>query len=881
MTLMTSGRRICQRPARNKLVSTTSKLALFVALATPFSLAAQTGASAAESNQQTAQADTGGLPEITVTAEFRETNLQKTPISITAVTGDVLRQRSITNIVQLAEAAPNVIMREGTAGFGKSNQAFIRGLGQGDFLYTYSPRVSFYDDEIYLATVQGSVFELLDIGRIEVLRGPQGTLFGRNAVGGAFRIFSNEPKGDGSGNIQATYGNYNHYDVRGTIDVPVVQDKLFLRMSAGYVRKDGYVTRMNWACLNPTIAGKLGQGIGTDGGNRTGCKVGTLGGTDVASFKAAAKWLIADGIENTIRLEYSDDNSEAPPVTNTAPHNFTAINPTTGAVRPDFANVPNGLALWLDGIGTAYYGLVDTPALRASIYPNNPYVSYAIYGNPGYWDSSPNSIGVTPRVPRPGDPGSEMYDPAISTLKTLQISNIFEAQVTDMVHLKSITGYRQYRGGFGSSQQASPWPVQEVYNTVRHHQFSEEVQLSGSLFDSKLDWTVGGFYLKTKDFNGGRVTFEGFGITIPIPSTTGDFGVAPFSIPFQQDFQIGDPATLSNKSGFAHLEWHITDRLNLTGGIRYSTEHKSYTFFRYYFWPIQPGANNVRADASESKWTPKISLDYQVTDDALVYASFGTGFTAGGINGRPFNLATDLFSFKTENVYSYEVGFKTEWLDRKLRVNGAIYYTQFKNMQLTLGGCPTAPVGCRTSSPFYVDNGGNSRLQGFELEAIFQPTEHWMINAGIGMNDFKFKTLSPLVNGPNTFLGGVPSPFGLNLNSPLNGQPKWTGTASTQYDLETGDFGTFTPRVDVVYRSTIYFDTIKTNPYTQQKSMALVNARLTWKPKEPDWSVSFGVTNLFDKLYYTNKADQRNSFGAALGTVAAPREWTITVRRDF
>ena len=651
-------------------------------------------------------------------------------------------------------------------------------------------------------------------------------------------------------------------------------------MSAGYVKKDGFVDRLNWACLNPSIAGKLAAGIGTDGGNRKGCKVGTLGGTDVAMFKVAARWLIADGIENTIRLEYSDDHSEAPPVTNTAPHNFTALNPTTGQTRPDFANVPNGLALWLDGIGTAYYGLVDTPQLRASIYPNNPYVSYAIYGNPGYWDSSPNSIGVTPRVPRPGDPGSEMSDPPISTLRTLQISNIFEADVTDKLHLKSITGYRQYRGAFGSSQQASPWPVQEVYNTVRHHQFSEEVQLSGDFFDHFIDWTIGGFYLKTKDFNGGRVTFEGFGITIPVPGP-GVGGVVPFSIPFQQDFQIADPATLSNKSGFAHLEFHLTDRLNLTTGIRYSTEHKSYTFFRYYFWPIQPGANNVRADASESKWTPKVAVDYQVTDDALVYASFATGFTAGGINGRPFNLATDLFSFKTENVYSYEVGFKSEWLDHRLRVNGALYYTQFKNMQLTLSGCPTAPQGCRTSSPFYVDNGGNSRLQGFEVEVVFQPTAEWLITGGIGLNDFKYKKLSPLVNSPSVFYGGQPSPFGLNLNSPLFGQPKWTGTVSTQYDLKVGSVGTFTPRVDVVYRSTEYFDTIKTNPYTQQKSFALVNARLTWQPENPDWQVSFGVTNLFDKLYYTNKADQRTNFGAALGTVAAPREWTVTVRRTF
>ena len=811
-----------------------------------------------------------------VTAQFREQNLQQTPISITAVTGDMLQARSITNIVDVADATPNVIMREGSNGNGKANQAFIRGLGQGDFLFSYSPRVSFYIDEVYHSTVQGTVFELLDIDRIEVLRGPQGTLFGRNAVGGAFRIFTKKPMGDNSGNIALTYGDYDHYEVKGTMDVPVVADKLFLRVSGGYIHKDGYVDRYNWACLNPTLAGNLSIGAGV--GNNGDCKVGTLGGTEVFTGRIGVRWLVSDRIENTFRFEYSDDRSEAPADTLTAPVNFTALNPTTGAPRAEYGTVPNGVASWLSGIGASYYGLVDSPALRASLYPNDPYKSYAIYGNPGLWQ----------RTGAPDDPGSAMIDPAVSNLKTYGISNILDINLSDNLLLKSITGYRKYDGDFGSSQASMPWPIQEVYNTVGHHQFTEEVQLTGNLLDGKLEYTVGGFYLDAKDHNGGRVTFEGFAISIPIV-VDGAFAGA-FSLPYQQDFLIDDPATLKNESAFAHLEYHVTDRLNVTGGIRYSHEKKTYTFYRHYYYntfAATPDAyaglnvDDFYSEATESKWTPKISVDYQLTDDAMVYASFATGFTAGGINGRPFNIATDTFSFGTENVYSYEAGFKTEWLDRRLRLNGAVYYTQFKNMQLTVAGCPTAPEGCRTSSPFYVDNAGNSRMIGFELEMQASPVDGWLVTAGLGYNNFKYTYLDPQVNPPSVIYDGMPNPQGVTIDSPLFGQPELTANIGTQYDINMGAAGILTPRFDLTYRSAAYFSPQKGNPYTTQDAYALANARVTWQPDGGEWNLSFAVTNLFDKTYYTSKSDGRTGFGTALGTVAPPREWQVSIRRNF
>jgi iron complex outermembrane receptor protein len=428
------------------------------------------------------------------------------------------------------------------------------------------------------------------------------------------------------------------------------------------------------------------------------------------------------------------------------------------------------------------------------------------------------------------------------------------------------------------------------------------LQISGALFDKRLDWTVGGFYLDTEDFNGGRVGFEGFGTqsarcrladgVTPYTTTSSGCptssagGVPPYitavGSAFQQDFKIADPATLENISGFMHLAWHVTDQLNVSAGVRYSHEKKTYTFYRYYYWPtFFATVDNVRSAATESKWTPRVAVDYKFNDDLMVYASFATGFTAGGINGRPFNIATDLFSFNPETVNSYEFGVKSEWLDKRVRANLAVYYTDFTDMQLTLSGCPTAPAGCRTTSPFYVDNGGDSRIQGMEFELETFPVENWLIRASAGYNDFKYKEISPLANTPSVLYNWQPNPFGLTLDSPQTGVPKWTLNLFSQYAIQLGEAGTLTPGVDVAYRSRTYFGVYKPNPMTTQNGYTLVNASLIWRDMDDKWQVAFAVNNLTDKEYYVTKTDGRTGFGGARGSVGTPLQWTVSVRRNF
>jgi iron complex outermembrane recepter protein len=233
-----------------------------------------------------------GLAEVVVTARFKSENLQAAPISITAVSADQIDARGYINVADVAHAAPNVNIEQAGSGFGKSAFVSIRGIGQNDFKYTFEPGVGFYIDDVYFGTVFGSVFDLTDINSVEILRGPQGTLFGKNTEGGAVRIFTKKPTGDGSGYLEAGGGSFERARFRGAYDFALIPSQLFVRVSAGSNHSDGYMNVLDFACANPTLAGRL-----TPVTNRNGCKIGTYGGDDVQVARIAVRYLPSDTLE--------------------------------------------------------------------------------------------------------------------------------------------------------------------------------------------------------------------------------------------------------------------------------------------------------------------------------------------------------------------------------------------------------------------------------------------------------------------------------------------------------------------------------------------------------------------------------------------------------
>ncbi len=265
-------------------------LAALLMAATPAFAAQDTGVSSG------ATAETGALPEITVTAQFRSQSLQNTPIAITALSSQMLEARSQTSVIAIANQAPNVTLERGAASnTGPGLQAYIRGVGQSDFNYAFEPGVGMYIDDVYFSTLTGSNFDLLDLDRVEISRGPQGTLAGMNSIGGSIKLFTKKPNGDNGGYIEATYGSYNRTDVRGGADFTIIDDKLFARVAGVARNQDGYVTRYDFACTHPTLAATYNIPSYQD---KTGCKLGTEGGKSYAGTRLSLRWLATERTGN-------------------------------------------------------------------------------------------------------------------------------------------------------------------------------------------------------------------------------------------------------------------------------------------------------------------------------------------------------------------------------------------------------------------------------------------------------------------------------------------------------------------------------------------------------------------------------------------------------
>jgi len=246
---------------------------------------------------------TDALAEIVVTAQYRRQNLQDTPIAITAVTGEAIEQKSQQTMVDLTEAAPNVTLTHAGSGFGNSATASIRGVGQSDFNFALDPGVGIYIDDVYYGVIFGSVFDLADLDRVEILRGPQGTLSVANSIGGAIKLYTEKPNGDDSGYLEATAGTFNRREFRGAGDFTVVPDQLFVRVSGSSKQVDGYMTRLDYGCAKGTASPTRV----TDN-----CVIGTEGGIDSRTLRASVLWKPTDGIEDNLIADSLDDDSETP-----------------------------------------------------------------------------------------------------------------------------------------------------------------------------------------------------------------------------------------------------------------------------------------------------------------------------------------------------------------------------------------------------------------------------------------------------------------------------------------------------------------------------------------------------------------------------------------
>ena len=764
-----------------------------------------------------APADESAGNVITVTAQFREQNLQDTPIAITAVNAEMMDARSQTNIAEITAQAPSVTLKPQGAAFGPSLGASIRGVGQYDFNPALEPGVGLYVDDVYYATLTGAIFDLLDLDRVEVLRGPQGTLAGKNSIGGAVKLYSRRPTGDGSGSISGTYGSRNRIDLRASADFGLT-DELAMRVAGVAKKQEGYVDRLDFGCVNPP-GSALNPAVGgvqptTTAGN---CRIARDGEVDYLAGRVQLRYQPSDRIDINVIGDYThDDRNPAAGVL------LLANNPTNPNIRGNATAVPYD-----------------------SRFICGPYCNYASYFSPaGAWRTPPVV----------GYPLLETRGEGRTKFNGWGLSGQVDIDLTDNLQLQSITSYREYALKFTNDDDYSPLSVGNGLSELDYWGFTQELRLNGTLLDDAVNWTLGAFYL---DQRSTYATFQ-------------DIRYAPIPLQFQGD----DPVNADTKAVFAAVSWQIVENLTFNGGLRYTDEHKDYTFSRRNrdgtLNPFLGALDGVTGEFDGDKIDWRVNLQYRLSDELMTYAQVSTGFKGGGINPRPFNPA-QVQPFGPETLTAYELGFKSDLFGRLVRLNGAAFFSDYKGIQLTLLSCPQfgGPGPCALPQ-----NAGDAEIKGLELEATIDPGNGLLIDAAMSYLDFDYTAINPQAGGPT-------APNGVQLSMVPPYTPKWKWAAGIQYEIDLGDSGSITPRVDANYQSDIFSNAVN-GPNNLIEGYTLANARLTWRNEDEDLEVALSVTNLFDKYYLLTSFDLT---GAGAGFVAGqpgrPREWAVTVKKEF
>jgi iron complex outermembrane receptor protein len=399
--------------------------------------------------QAPAGAETGGLEEVVVTARYREENLQQTPIAITAITAQDIEVKGFTSASDIALSVPNASFRPAQQAFGNTMTAYIRGIGQNDFNFAFEPGVGIYVDDVYYPTTMSTQFDLMDLDRVEVLRGPQGTLFGRGAIGGAVRYVSKQPKGDNTGFATATVGDFHRLDIRAGYDFALIPDTLFARVTGVSKKEDGYVKRVDFACAFPAQAGTLPA---TTKNRGQGCDIGTLGGTDVGGARGQLRWVASDAVSVDLSLDYQRDDSEA---------------------RPD-----------------VMIGILPVAATGGNASWNNLMISK--YGVP--YDSRFLANGKLVNYGTFDDPYSGLSFPPQTSLSQKGVAATVNWKLADQMNLAVIGAWRNWNGQFSTDQDGSPLGYSVVNGLQDFTYRTFEARLSGNAIGDKLEWTVGAFY---------------------------------------------------------------------------------------------------------------------------------------------------------------------------------------------------------------------------------------------------------------------------------------------------------------------------------------------------------------------------------------------------
>jgi len=773
------------------------------------------------------------LEEVTVTAQKREQNMQDVGISITAYTGDQLEQLGFTKSSDIARFTPGVHVGGNLAG--QNLQFTIRGVAQNDFNDQTESPVAVYIDDTYVAMAQGQRFAMYDLDRVEVLKGPQGTLFGRNATGGLAHFVSRRPTDELDGFIRVEYGDYDRLKLEGAVGGPI-SDGISGRLSGYFHEQDSYLDHSydpaNPQSFTPSELA-LSQGTGDDfGGEENSAVRGQLlfDIGDTASLWLSANWADSE-------LATSPYQSEATaPILDAQGRQRNAIFQPKDSTAQGFtyetgAPIENGI-----------FGPFARPIPGSD--------------GTGYIDKDGNGLDYTE--------GDFSFDD-LNTMESVGFSAKLDWQIGDMDFV-SITDYKDFEKFMGMDVDSAPMNQLSVWFDAQVDQVSQEFRLSGST--NTMRWVTGLYYLHVEyDNNIGFKALDNAPLLLPPGTLPADY---PAHVEQETD----------NISVFGQFDMDLSDKLSLTVGLRVMEEEKDFlydlqvreltsakdfangTLFGTFSDVVGlPVSTRFTDDTSDTLWAGKVQLDYKPGDDMLLYAGINRGVKAGGFNapidfgGAQLTPGGYSYEYDEEVLLSYEVGFKSTLMDGMMRLNGSLYYYDYQDYQ----GYVFAGVSGNVVNY-------DSTVVGGELELITSPVDGLDIILAGSYIDAEVEDVEV---APGVFENAEPSYV-----------PPLQLSGLIRYAWPVGD-GEMAVQADASYSDNAYY-TLRNYDSHEMDDYTLANARISYATGgDSNWEFSAFVNNLTDEENEVMGFDISLFCGCSEIAVGEPRWWGVSARKNF
>ncbi|WP_033919679.1 TonB-dependent receptor [Sphingomonas sp. 37zxx] len=828
------------------------------------------------------------IKDIIVTAQKRAQSVQEVPIAVSAFTAEALETRAVSTVAQLGNVTPNVTLDAGTPFSGSSAvlSAFIRGIGSDDFAFNIDPGVGIYIDGVYLARTVGANQDLLDIERVEVLKGPQGTLFGRNTIGGAISIVTRNP-GDTFRLVgDLTAGSFNYARLRVSADLPIAPG-LGMLVSAAVKTRDGYLQRIPFPDTRAANADAMNAfpASGYSSNEREG-------GDNDRVFRMKLRYDNGGAFTATLGADYtfSDSTGLANKLLGVpeTPGNFagtanlpgTGFDPT-GTTGFSFAGLYNfcigatpaeiaarGAAALCGGRGTQFSGGFRLPGLGSRNVDGDPSNDLLPWDNRFVTDDKDSSYATGMNFSR---------------LRNWGATLTLDYDLSNDIAVRSISAYRKLDWRAGIDGDGTPLNFLHLSFPLDQKQFSQELQLIGKGLGGKLNYVLGAYYFEESGNQRDFVTFaEG------LVQVDGD--------------NVFDT---KNYAFFGQVDWRPIDLIGVTLGGRYTSETKQFEGFQQELngfnyklfgcsdangnvtpggaFPLAPipcavglsypdPTNPVRVyppglrEQKFDNFAPKVSVQIHPAERVMLYGSWSQGYKTGGWTTRLTNPQTEVDPFGEELVTTWEIGIKSQMFDRRLQINAAAFSTDYEGIQLNFqeGTSPT------------IRNAGDARIQGFEIEAVLSAARGLTLNASVGYLHTEYTDVLPgvlAVSAPDAFQAGT------EIGATLPKSPNWKTSIAPQYVTALPGGSTLTLAADWSHSSDAWNNAQRTFAL-RRDAYDLVNANITWVEPDGRYSIGAGGTNILGSRYLTT-GNSNVAVGTFFGTYNRPAEWFVRFGFNF